>query len=527
MGMPRSIRTRLVCLTVLSAVLAVLLGGTSYVAINGLSATVDRDGALQTALHNQAELDGANHAIGFDLVGLVTGQGGAADELASDLADRVETLSTLPGETLALLGGAHAPTTVRAAFTAMAPTTKAYTATATQVADAVKRNQSNASVLLAVASGNQRDFDEAFDKVTAVIDKDAAAQRAAARHRAANARRVAVLMSLLALVVVPVGMFVGRSVTRPLDVLALRLGDIADGDGDLTERLDEDGATELARVAASFNRFAEKLQSSMQRISSTALGLAGSSDQLTTSSRSMAGSAHETSEQAAMVASVAEEVSANVRLVGDAIEAMSTAIREVSANAENATRVAASGVGMAADADATVARLGHASAEIGHVVDVITSIAEQTNLLALNATIEAARAGAAGKGFAVVASEVKDLAKETASATNEISERIKSIQSETDAAMGAIRRIGDVIADINDTQTTIASAVERQTATTAEIGRSVHEATEGSGSIARTISAVASAASVTTEGAADTEQAAGSLSEMASELQDLVGQFRY
>ncbi|MDP3892392.1 methyl-accepting chemotaxis protein, partial [Nocardioides sp.] len=166
------------------------------------------------------------------------------------------------------------------------------------------------------------------------------------------------------------------------------------------------------------------------------------------------------------------------------------------------------------------------SAEIGQVIKVITSIAQQTNLLALNATIEAARAGDAGKGFAVVANEVKELAKETARATEDIGQKIEAIQSDTQGAVSAIAEISEVIGRINDIQTTIASAVEEQTATTNEIARSVTEAAAGANGIAEDVTRVASAADDTRQGAQNTLQSATDLTGMATELKQLVEQFR-
>ncbi len=161
------------------------------------------------------------------------------------------------------------------------------------------------------------------------------------------------------------------------------------------------------------------------------------------------------------------------------------------------------------------------------MIKIITSIAEQTNLLALNATIEAARAGDAGKGFAVVANEVKELAKETATATEEISLKVEVIQCETTRAVSAIQQISGVIAKINDLSSTIASAVEEQTATANEMGRNVAEAAaRGTDQIAQNITSVATAAQQTSQGASDTQQAAGELSQMASRLQQLVAQFK-
>ena len=174
-----------------------------------------------------------------------------------------------------------------------------------------------------------------------------------------------------------------------------------------------------------------------------------------------------------------------------------------------------------------VAKLGESSTEIGNVIKVITSIAEQTNLLALNATIEAARAGEAGKGFAVVANEVKELAKQTAKATEDISHKIEAIQGDTKGAVEAIAQIGKIINQINDIQNTIASAVEEQTATTGEISRNVAEAATGSTQIAQSITGVAQAARSTTEGASNAKSAADELARIAHDMQKLVGQFKY
>ena len=207
-------------------------------------------------------------------------------------------------------------------------------------------------------------------------------------------------------------------------------------------------------------------------------------------------------------------------------EEMTASIREIAQNATEAASVATGAVGVASQAQDTVASLGESSAEIGQVIKVITSIAQQTNLLALNATIEAARAGDAGKGFAVVANEVKELAKETAKATEDIGRKIEAIQGDTSGAVSAISEISEVIGRINDIQTTIASAVEEQTATTNEIARSVTEAAGGANGIADDISQVASAADDTRQGAQNTLQSATELSTMAAELKAQVGRFR-
>jgi methyl-accepting chemotaxis protein len=180
----------------------------------------------------------------------------------------------------------------------------------------------------------------------------------------------------------------------------------------------------------------------------------------------------------------------------------------------------------ATQANATVVKLGESSAEIGQVVKVITSIAQQTNLLALNATIEAARAGEAGKGFAVVANEVKELAKQTAKATEDISHRIAAIQSDAKGAVEAIKMISSIIGQVKDISSTIATAVEEQSATTSEMSRNVTEAAKGSGEVAKNITGVAQAAQNTSHGASESQRAAQSLAQMSTELRELVGQFK-
>jgi methyl-accepting chemotaxis protein len=205
---------------------------------------------------------------------------------------------------------------------------------------------------------------------------------------------------------------------------------------------------------------------------------------------------------------------------------MTSSVREVANNAAQAARVANEAVQLANQTDTTVRQLSASSNDIGNVIKVITSIAEQTNLLALNATIEAARAGEAGKGFAVVANEVKELAKETAKATEEIGQKIATIQGDSSQAVDAIANINKIINQISDFQTTIASAVEQQTATTNEISRNVAEAAKGSGEIAQNITQVAQGTQSTLSGVTEAQSATDELARMAGELQRLVEGFK-
>jgi methyl-accepting chemotaxis protein len=301
----------------------------------------------------------------------------------------------------------------------------------------------------------------------------------------------------------------------------------AAADGDLTRDVTVSGADSIGQLGEGLARFFGTLRKNVTNIARTAQALGGASHKLTGVSQQMASNAEETAVQANVASAAAEQVSKSVATVATAAEEMGASIKEIAKSAHEAAKVATSAVKVADRTNATVAKLGESSAEIGNVVKVITSIAQQTNLLALNATIEAARAGEAGKGFAVVANEVKELAKQTAKATEDIGRKIEAIQADTRGAVEAIGQIGKVITQINDIQNTIASAVEEQTATTGEISRSVTEAARGSSEIAQNVTGVAQAARGTTEGASDTKKSADGLSKMANDLQQLVSQFRY
>ena len=281
------------------------------------------------------------------------------------------------------------------------------------------------------------------------------------------------------------------------------------------------------KIIEGVNQTLDAIVAPLRATAENASSLASSSEELTAVSQQMSGNAEETATQANVVSAASEQVSKNVASVATAAEEMQASIREISKNANDSARVAKNAVGVAQSTNETMRKLGESSLEIGNVIKVITSIAQQTNLLALNATIEAARAGEAGKGFAVVANEVKELAKQTAKATEEISQKIEGMQGVTKGAVTAIEEIGAIINQINDISNSIASAVEEQTVTTNEIGRSVTEAAQGVNDIAKNIGGVATAARNTTHGANDTRTASLELSEMAARLQASVSKFTF
>ena len=346
---------------------------------------------------------------------------------------------------------------------------------------------------------------------------------AAWRHSALIAG-LSVLACLLPLMAVALVTF--RSTETRLASMVERFRDVAEGEGDLTKRIPVTAGDEIAELARWFNVFLDRLQNMIKSVASATHQVGGATEDVSNTTEQISANSHETSTQANVVSSAAEKVSQNLHSVATGAEQMGASIKEIAKSATEAARVATAAVRVAEDTTATVARLGKSSAEIAEVLKVISSIAQETNLLALNATIEASRAGEAGKSFAVVASEVKDLAKDTAKATEDIRQKVEAIQGDTTAAIQAIASMTGVINQINDISNTIATAVEEQNATTNEIARSLGEAARGSTEITSNIAGVAEAAESTSHGVADTQKATQQMLDMSAQLRKLVEQFK-
>jgi len=339
-------------------------------------------------------------------------------------------------------------------------------------------------------------------------------------------RQNALLLTALAVTISATLIYiVSSSITTPLGHCVSSLRSLAEKDLDV--RADASAGGEPGSIAQAVNQVAEGMRAAISAIGEHARQLHVGAERQMEASHQLSASAEETSTQAAIVTNASEQVSRNAQTVAANIDDLGASIREIASNANQAARVANEAVQFAESTNRIVAKLGSSSAEIGKVIKVITAIAEQTNLLALNATIEAARAGEAGRGFAVVANSVKELSRETASATDDIGCKIDAIQADTREAVRAIEQISQIVLKIHDFQNSIASAVEEQTVVSREISRHVTEAARGSADIAGNIATVAEAARETARGAAKTQQAARESTSRASDLQQLVSTFNF
>jgi methyl-accepting chemotaxis protein len=402
------------------------------------------------------------------------------------------------------------------------------------------RSLYNELLIPASRSGNTTAWRTAYENQVKPVIKEAAAQldeleanRTAAgdalRQSAHDERTTGEITILVVLVLAlalasALALVVANRIVRPLRQVSNALETMARGD--LTARVEVEGRDEVGHMAETLNAATASVQTAIRDIEVSAGDLGTSSRQLSTTSEKLAADAGTSRQRAGTVAASASNVSENVQSVATGSQEMSAAISAIAESASTAVKVGEQAVSAAQSTTDTIGKLGESSSEIGNVIKTITSIAEQTNLLALNATIEAARAGDAGKGFAVVAGEVKDLAQETAKATEDISRRVEAIQADTSNAISAIAEIGGIIAEINQYQLTIASAVEEQSATTQEMDRGVTQAANGATEISGHISGVASVAESVASGADETRVAAAELEGLSSRLNELVSRFR-
>jgi methyl-accepting chemotaxis protein len=391
-------------------------------------------------------------------------------------------------------------------------------------ADAAVKGQGDKAVLLANVEST---FEKLGVALGGLTDKLGAARVASEKDVQQHLDMQRLMLWAVPLVVL-VGLFVAsRSVTKkittPLREVVEALGQLAKGD--LTASVTTHGDDEIGELAESTRVAMQGLREAMSSVQGHVAGLAAAAEELSAVSTQLGAGAEESSAQATNVSAGAEQVDHSVQSVAAAVEEFSMSIREIDVACRQASNAAVESADSAGEAQTAVSSLSHSTAEVGSIARTIGNIAEQTKLLALNATIEAARAGEAGKGFAVVANEVKDLARETAHATEQIEQSLLRIASD---ASGAVEVIGRIVEAVNDNKARferITGAVGEQTDAAGEIARNVSEAATTAGAIAESVSGVAYAAASTSDGASSCQRAAADLARMADELRRLTNGF--
>jgi len=558
----------------LGLIAAVALIGLAVVAAIGLQAVESLKTALSTvgdggALRNQMQSDMMHDALRSDALRLAHAESdGDAVEAIADLREHAQEFR----ERFKANESLHLADAAKQALRDLGPDVAAYLSLAERLAAQGERDRSGAKAMLP-------EFQKRFAALEDPMARAADAIEVSSKHDQQVADELAtqciwriVAVGLVALVLVlTLIQQVSTALSRPLHeskdtLLALAHGDLSrtlsvdqkDEVGDMAQALNRAsgalsavvGELEVlidasqrgqlgargdarrfegvyAQLVQGTNALIENLARPLRFVASNTDALAASSEQLTAVGEELGSNASSASSQILIVAAAAEQVSRTTQSLATSTEQMGATIKEIAKNANDSAHIADQAVRATETSTAMMTKLGASATAIGTVVQAITSIAHQTNLLALNATIEAARAGEAGKGFAVVANEVKELAKETAKATEDIKHSIGSIQEDTEQAVASMASVSRIIAQISDIATSIAGAVEQQSATTSEMARNVAEAAKGSVDIARNISTVTEAAQSTSSGANRTISAASDLARMTAELKQLVASFSF
>lgn len=348
-------------------------------------------------------------------------------------------------------------------------------------------------------------------------------------HDAESSGRQVTFVFGLGILIVGCGIFwlLTQRMLSPVFSMVTRLEDIAQGEADLTKRLEIETSDELGEMARWFNTFADRLQQTFQAVGGQAIQVDDLCQKLEALGGELQDNIQQTSDRSQQVSDGGNEVSDNVEKASFGVSEMESSIVEISQNIHEVSAVARTAVDEANKTTSTVAELEESSGKIDNVLKVISSIAEQTNLLALNATIEAARAGEAGKGFAVVANEVKELAKETAKATDDVRKLVESIAASSHAAVDAIGNIGNIIRRIDDHQAAIAAAIEQQSATATSVSNTIARAKDVTTTIHESIRDVAANALENSEHSQHLRDSASEMAQAASSMKDVISKFRY